>query len=54
MPECRVFVRDLDNHILSTGFTFICPNDQEALASGAAQAANSTNERGAAGDIGRD
>lgn len=32
MPEYRVFVRDLDNHFLSTGFTFICPNDQEALA----------------------
>jgi hypothetical protein len=25
MPEYRVFVRDLDNHFLSTGFTFICP-----------------------------
>jgi hypothetical protein len=32
MPEYRVFVRDLDNHILSAGFTFICENDQEALA----------------------
>jgi len=32
MPEYRVFVRDLDNHILSTSFAFICPNDQEALA----------------------
>jgi hypothetical protein len=32
MPEYRVFARDLDNHILSTSFTFICPNDQEALA----------------------
>jgi hypothetical protein len=32
MPEYRVFVRDLDNHILSTGFTFCCENDQEALA----------------------
>ena len=32
MPEYRVFVRDLDNHILSAGFTFICENDHEALA----------------------
>jgi hypothetical protein len=32
MPVYRVFVRDLDNHILSAGFTFICENDQEALA----------------------
>lgn len=32
MPEYRIFVRELDNHCLSTGFTFICPNDQEALA----------------------
>jgi hypothetical protein len=32
MPNYRVFVRDLDNHILSAGFTFICENDQEALA----------------------
>jgi hypothetical protein len=32
MPEYRVFVRDLDNHILSTGFTFSCENDQQALA----------------------
>jgi hypothetical protein len=32
MREYRVFVRDLDNHILSAGFTFICENDQEALA----------------------
>jgi hypothetical protein len=32
MPEYRVFVRDLDNHILSAGFTFICESDQEALA----------------------
>jgi hypothetical protein len=32
MPEYRVFARDPDNHILSTSFTFICPNDQEALA----------------------
>jgi hypothetical protein len=32
MPEYRVFVRDLDNHILSTSFTFICENDQRALA----------------------
>jgi hypothetical protein len=31
MPEYRVFVRDLDNHILSTGFTFFCENDQKAL-----------------------
>jgi hypothetical protein len=32
MREYRVFVRDLDNHILSTGFTFSCENDQQALA----------------------
>jgi hypothetical protein len=32
MPDYRVFVRDLDNHILSAGFTFVCENDQEALA----------------------
>ena len=32
MPEYRVFVRDLDNHILSAGFTFICESDHEALA----------------------
>jgi hypothetical protein len=32
MPEYRIFVRELDNQRLSTGFTFICPNDQEALA----------------------
>ena len=32
MPEYRVFVRDLDNHILSAGFTFFCESDQEALA----------------------
>ena len=32
MPEYGVFVRDLDNHILSAGFTFICESDQEALA----------------------
>ena len=32
MPEYRIFVRELDNHFLSTGFTFICPNDQAALA----------------------
>ena len=32
MPVYRVFVRDLDNHILSAGFTFICESDQEALA----------------------
>ena len=32
MPQYRVFVRDLDNHILSTGFTFFCESDQEALA----------------------
>src|SRR5215469_5410154 len=32
MPKYRVFVRDLDNHILSAGFTFICESDQEALA----------------------
>jgi hypothetical protein len=32
MPEYRVFVRDLDNHILSIGFTFSCENDQQALA----------------------
>ena len=31
MPEYRVFVRDLDNHILSAGFTFFCESDQEAL-----------------------
>ena len=24
MPEYRVFVRDLDDHILSAGFTFFC------------------------------
>jgi hypothetical protein len=32
MPEYRVFVRDHDNHILSAGSTYICDNDQEALA----------------------
>ena len=32
MPEYGVFARDLDNHILSAGFTFICESDQEALA----------------------
>jgi hypothetical protein len=32
MREYRIFVRDLDNHFLGTGFTFICPNDKEALA----------------------
>ena len=32
MPEYRVFIRDLDNHILSAGFTLICENDEEALA----------------------
>ena len=32
MPEYRVFVRDLDDHILSAGFTFVCENDEEALA----------------------
>ena len=32
MPVYRVFVRDLDNYILSAGFTFICENDHEALA----------------------
>ena len=32
MPKYRVFVRDLDNHILSAGFTFICESDQEAFA----------------------
>jgi hypothetical protein len=32
MPEYRVFVRDLDDHILSAGFTFTCETDQEALA----------------------
>jgi hypothetical protein len=28
MLEYRVFVRDLDNHFLSTGFTFIYPLNQ--------------------------
>jgi hypothetical protein len=32
VPEYRIFVRELDNDFLGTGFTFICPNDQEALA----------------------
>jgi len=32
MPEYRVVVIDHDNHILSTVFSFICDNDQEALA----------------------
>jgi hypothetical protein len=32
MPEYRIFVRDLDNDILDAGFTFICQNDQKALA----------------------